>query len=155
MFKVYKKEESNKESIMEGMKISQRVMNHTGSQKMIILISLGNKILQNVNPINEKEWLRHLELVEFFQEKLLKEEEAKENKELMFRILVMLIVTFQNVIDNKRCLLAGLNLAMNVIKKLISQPRAPEDVRSFETSVTAFEDYYKALSTLIKTQPHY
>lgn len=34
------------------MKISQRVMNHIGSQKMIILISLGNKLLQNVDPVN-------------------------------------------------------------------------------------------------------
>ena len=52
MFKIYKKEENTKESILEGIKISQRVMNHIGSQKMIILITLGNKLLQNVNPIN-------------------------------------------------------------------------------------------------------
>lgn len=49
------------------MKISQRVMNHIGTQKMILLISLGNKILQNVDPLDEVSWLRHLELVGFFQ----------------------------------------------------------------------------------------
>ena len=47
----------------------------------------------------------------------------KENKELLLRVLVMLIVTFSNVINNKRCLGAGLNLALTVLKKMITCPK--------------------------------
>ena len=65
MLKVYRKEESIKDSNLEGIKISQRVMNHIGSHKMIILDSLGSKIL--AQPLEEETWLKHLSLMSFFE----------------------------------------------------------------------------------------
>ena len=155
MMKIYHKEEANKASTLEGTKLIQRVMNHIGGNKLIMLNSLGSKIQQNVDPEDQESWLQESTLIEFFQEKLLKEEEVTENKELLHRILSLLIHTFADILTSKACLLAGLNLALSSVKKLISYPRTPEETKSLESNISSYNLYFSSLCGIIRNNNTY
>lgn len=74
----------------------------------------------------------------------------KENKELLLRVLVMLIVTFSNVIDNRRCLGSGLNLALVVLKKMIIYSKDKEQLKGFQSSVEIYQQFFNQLILKIK-----
>jgi hypothetical protein len=101
----------------EIFKTALRILDHVGQEKIVILQSLGG-LLTDACTANRMESANEiLNLIDFFIDRLLKEEEIKERKELLVETTILMSDMFIAKLDHKAFIKNALQISERIFKK--------------------------------------